>query len=107
MGAPQSQGPLKMGGARSLRFHLPWLRLRGKTPHLQGVLRGRTLRFSTEASVRARKPPPLARPGAELAGPPRPPAPRGRCSAISLIFMGVNREAPSISVLCGQLVGLE
>lgn len=34
-------------------------------------------------------------------------APAGRRSGISLIFMGVNREAPSISVHCGRLVGLE
>lgn len=52
------------------------------------------------------KPPPLAWAGLSSQAPP-PLAPSGRCSAISLIFMGVNREAPSISVHCGRLVGLE
>lgn len=55
------------------------------------------------------KTPPMDRAGSELQGTAPAPliAPAGCRSAISLIFMGVNREAPSISAHCGRLVGLE
>lgn len=53
----------------------------------------------------APKTPPLGPPAGACR---RPPPSRPRAAApIALIFMGVNREAPSISVHCGRLVGLE
>lgn len=107
MGAPQSQGPLKMGGGKKLAFSPPLAETArentapsGGSPRTNpavfhgGQCAGTKAPSASPARGRARRPGP-------------PPAPRGRCSAISLIFMGVNREAPSISVLCGQLVGLE
>lgn len=100
IGSAPVSGPLETGEPRSFAFSSPLAETARENTAPPGGSPPSPA-CGHESPLRQRGP------GRSSQAPPRPPRTRGRCSAVSLIFMGVNREAPSISVLCGQLVGLE